>query len=101
MSAPFSVRDGLLRFVVRLTPRGGRDAIDGWSEDAAGKPHLKARVSLPPEDGKANKALIALLAETLDIPKSTISIASGGTSRLKTIQIDGDSAALGAKLSEL
>ncbi|MBS0275151.1 MAG: DUF167 domain-containing protein [Proteobacteria bacterium] len=90
-----------IRFAVRLTPRGGRDAIDGWVQDSAGKKYLKARVSLPPEDGKANKALIALLAKALDIPKSSIRIAAGGTSRLKTIQIDGDRAALGAKLSEL
>jgi uncharacterized protein YggU (UPF0235/DUF167 family) len=39
-----------VRFAVRLTPRGGRDAIDGWAQDSAGKKHLKARVSLPPED---------------------------------------------------
>jgi hypothetical protein len=90
-----------IRFAMRLTPRDGRDAIDGWAQDSAGKRHLKARVSLPPEDGKANKALIALLAEALDIPKSSIRIATGETSRLKTIQIDGDSASLGAKLSEL
>jgi uncharacterized protein (TIGR00251 family) len=88
------------RFAVRLTPRGGRDAIDGWAEDSAGKRHLKARVSLPPEDGKANKALIALLAKSLDISKSSIRIAAGETSRLKTIEIVGDRAALEAKLSE-
>jgi uncharacterized protein (TIGR00251 family) len=88
------------RFAVRLTPRGGRDAIDGWAEDSSGKRHLKARVSLPPEDGKANKALIALLAKSLEIPKSSIRIAAGETSRLKTIEIVGDRAALEAKLSE-
>jgi len=88
------------RFAVRLTPRGGRDAVDGWAEDAAGKPHLKVRVSSPPEDGKANRALIALLAESLDIPKSSLRIAAGETSRLKTIEIVGDRATLEAKLSE-
>ncbi|HEY8949898.1 MAG TPA: DUF167 family protein [Rhizomicrobium sp.] len=88
------------RFLVRLTPRGGRDAVDGWAEDAAGKRHLKVRVSLPPEDGKANGALITLLAKFLDIPKSSIRIAAGETSRLKTIQIVGDRATLEARLSE-
>lgn len=101
MSAKFSARGDRIRFSLKLTPRGGRDAIDGWAEDAAGKSYLKARVSLPPEDGKANKALIALLAKTMDIPRSAIRIAAGETSRLKTIDIDGDSASLGAKLSEL
>ena len=88
------------RFAVRLTPRGGRDAIEGWAGDSSGKRHLKARVSLPPEDGKANKALIALLAKSLAIPKSSIRIAAGETSRLKTIEIVGDRAALEARLSE-
>jgi uncharacterized protein (TIGR00251 family) len=88
------------RIVVRLTPRGGRDAIDGWAEDANGKRHLKVRVSPPPEDGKANTALIALLAKFLDIPKSSIRLAAGETSRLKTIEIVGDRATLEAKLSE-
>ncbi|MGN6147674.1 MAG: DUF167 family protein [Rhizomicrobium sp.] len=89
-----------LRIVVRLTPRGGRDAIDGWADDANGKRHLKARVSPPPEDGKANMALIALLAKSLDIPKSSIRLAAGETSRLKTIEIVGDRATLEARLSE-
>ncbi|HWA30232.1 MAG TPA: DUF167 family protein [Rhizomicrobium sp.] len=100
MSVKFSARDGAVRFALKLTPRGGRDAIDGWAEDAGGKPHLKARVSVPPEDGKANMALIALLAKKLDVAKSCVRIAAGETSRLKTIEIDGDSAAIGAKLSE-
>ena len=100
MSSRFTRRGEGLRFALKLTPRGGRNAIDGWAEDSAGHPHLKARVSVPPEDGKANKALIALLAEALDIPKSSIRIAAGETSRLKTIEIDGDRARLEARLSE-
>ncbi len=101
MSAKFSARDGGLRFALKLTPRGGRDAVDGWAEDADGKPYLKARVTPAPEDGKANKALIGLLSKTLDVSKSAIRIAAGETSRLKTIEIDGDRAELGARLSEL
>jgi len=78
-----------VRFAVRLTPRGGRDAIDGWAIGADGRKHLKARVSAPPEDGKANTALIALLAKRLGIAKSTITIASGKTARLKQVDVDG------------
>ena len=81
-------------------PRGGRDAVDGWVEDADGKPQLKARVSVPPEDGKANKALIVLLAKKLDVARTSVRIVTGETSRLKTIEIDGDSAAIAARLSE-
>ena len=90
-----------MRFTLKLTPRGGRDAIDGWAEDADGKSYLKARVTAVPEDGKANKALAGLLAKTLGVSKSAIRIVAGETSRLKTIEIDGDRAALGARLLEL
>jgi uncharacterized protein (TIGR00251 family) len=100
VSSRFTRRGEVLRFALKLTPRGGRDAIDGWAQDASGKRHLKARVSAPPEDGKANKALIELLAKSLDIPKSSIRVAAGETSRLKTIEIDGDRARLEARLSE-
>ncbi len=92
--------DGV-QFRLRLTPRGGRDAIDGWALDAESKAHLKARVSAIAEDGKANKALIALLAKTFGVAKSSIRIASGETARLKTIEIAGDGAALALKLEAL
>ena len=88
-------------FALRLTPKGGRDAIEGWLVGADGKEHLKARVSVAPEDGKANAALIALLAKMLGLPKSAIRIAAGETSRLKTIAIKTDSPALRARLETL
>lgn len=77
------------RIAVRLTPRGGRDRIDGWDRDGEGRPYLKARVSAPPEDGKANAALVVLLAKALVVPKSAVTIASGQTARLKQVEIDG------------
>jgi uncharacterized protein (TIGR00251 family) len=81
-----------MRITVRLTPKGGRDAIDGWSE-RDGERLLKARVAAPPEDGKANAALIALLAKTLAVPKSAIRLVGGASSRRKTLDIDADVAA--------
>jgi len=78
-----------VRIAVRLTPKGGRDAIDGWAQDAEGRALLKARVAAPPEDGKANAALIALLAKRLGLAKSAVSIASGDTSRLKQVDLMG------------
>ena len=48
------------RLAVRLTPRGGRDGVDGWASDPAGRPYLKVRVSAPPVEGKANAALMYL-----------------------------------------
>jgi uncharacterized protein len=88
-------------FVVRLTPKGGRDAVDGWAAASDGSIHLKARVRAAPENGKANAALIALLAEVLDVPKSAVRIASGATGRLKRMEIAGNGTALAARLERL
>jgi uncharacterized protein (TIGR00251 family) len=90
-----------LKFRVRLTPKGGRDQIEGWWTDSAGQTALKARVAAPPEDGKANTALVALLARALDVRKSDVRIASGAASRLKTIEIEGDEAELSARLEQV
>jgi uncharacterized protein YggU (UPF0235/DUF167 family) len=92
---------GAVSFHVRLTPKGGRDAVEGWETASDGSEHLKARVRAVPEDGKANTALIALLAKTLAVPKSTVRIASGATARLKKIEIAGDANALAIRLEEL
>jgi uncharacterized protein YggU (UPF0235/DUF167 family) len=85
-------------FRVRLTPRGGADRIEGWLQSADANWHLKARVSVPPESGKANTSLLALLASELHIPKSSLTIASGMTARLKTVAASGDADALAARL---
>ncbi|MGV1951799.1 DUF167 domain-containing protein [Agrobacterium vitis] len=82
--------DDHIRLAVRLTPNGGRDGIDGVDVNANGEAHLKVRVSDVPEKGRANKALIALLAKRLGITKSNISLISGDTSRQKILRIDGD-----------
>ncbi len=86
---------------VRLTPKSGRDALEGAEMLANGDCVLKARVRAVPEDGKANDALVALLAKTLKIPASRMKIASGATSRHKTLTLEGDPAELEAKLDGL
>ena len=89
-----------LRLRVRLTPRGGRDHIEGWV--AAGEERLlKVRVAAPPAEGAANAALVALLAKSLGVPKSAVAIVAGTTSRLKTVEIAGDAAGLSARLETL
>jgi uncharacterized protein YggU (UPF0235/DUF167 family) len=92
---------GVLSFHLRLTPKGGRDAIDGWTHGADGQEYLKARVAAVAEDGKANAALIALLAKTLAVAKSTIRIAGGHGARLKRIEISPASAATAARLAAM
>ncbi len=91
----------LISFQVRLTPKGGRDAVEGWAESADGAAHVKARVRAVPEDGKANAALVALLAATLDVPKSAVRIASGATARLKRVEITGNTAVLAVRVEGL
>ncbi|MDD2867684.1 DUF167 family protein [Neomegalonema sp.] len=73
------------RFAVRLTPRGGADALEGLDRDDAGRLHLKARVRAAPEKGAANAALLSLLARSLDLPKRDLDIAAGAQARLKTV----------------
>lgn len=90
-----------IRLSIKLTPNGGRDAIDGMETDAEGHAFVKARVSAVPEDGKANKALISLLSKKLRVPKSSVSFVSGETARKKILRIDGDPEDLKAKIEGL
>ena len=78
-----------LRLAVRVTPRGGRDAVEGWRADAAGRLVLQLRVAAAAADGAANAAVVALVARTLGIPKSAVRIAAGQTARLKRLDLDG------------
>jgi uncharacterized protein YggU (UPF0235/DUF167 family) len=78
-----------LRLAVRVVPRGGRDAVEGWVRDEADRPVLKLRVAAAAADGAANAAVIGLLAKTLKVPKSAVRILRGETARLKQIDIDG------------
>ncbi len=77
----------MVRVHVRLTPRASRDGLDGWDEDDQGRAFLKVRVTAAPVDGKANAALIAFMARSLRVQKSRITLISGETARLKTLEI--------------
>jgi uncharacterized protein (TIGR00251 family) len=79
---------GVADLRVRLTPRGGRDAVMGRREDGV----LMVRVTAPPADGKANAALCKLLAKALRVPRTSVSIVRGETARDKLVRIDGLSA---------
>lgn len=74
---------------VRLQPGAAADRIDGWTTDAEGRPVLKVRVRARPIEGEANDALIRLLAKSLGVPKSSISVVRGGQSRSKMIVVQG------------
>jgi uncharacterized protein YggU (UPF0235/DUF167 family) len=85
----------------RLTPKGGRNTIDGVAELANGSSVLAARVRCAAQGGEANHALCLLLADRLGAPSSAARIVAGSKSRLKQVAISGDPAVLIAKLEAL
>lgn len=93
-------REGIV-VAVRLTPRGGRDAIDGVETLADGRAILKIRVRAAPNDGEANSALIRYLAKCVDVAPSRIRIAAGATARVKRLAISGEPATLAATLAKI
>lgn len=86
---------------VRVTPRGGRDDIDGLETLANGKTVVKLRVRAIADGGEANRAVTELLAKALGVPKRSVRLLSGATSRQKQIAIDGDPKQLGEALRKL
>jgi uncharacterized protein (TIGR00251 family) len=92
--------EGGIRLRLKVQPKARREAVVGWTPDPDGVA-LKLAVGAPPEDGKANAAVIALLAETLGVAKSAISVVSGATDRRKLVEIRGDETELRAALDAL
>ena len=92
--------DGII-VVCRLTPKGGRDALEGVSTLGDGARVILARVRAAPEDGRANKALCGLLASALGVAPSRVGLAAGAKSRIKQVAISGDAATLIARLTAL
>ena len=86
---------------LRVTPRGGRDEIDGLETLANGRTVVKVRVRAIADGGEANRAVMELIAKALGVPKARVRIVSGATSRLKQIAVDGDPAKLGDTLRKL
>lgn len=101
MSLPYRRHEDHLRLAVRLTPGARRNVLEGMETTPDGECFLRARVTAVAEDGKANKALIALLAASLRQPKSAIAIVLGETARKKILRIEGDPEDLSAKLDLL
>ncbi|MFH5925049.1 DUF167 domain-containing protein [Roseomonas xinghualingensis] len=91
--------DGL-ELRVKAQPRARRPGLQGLVAGADG-PRLKVAVNEAPEDGRANRAICALLAKALAVVPSRVSVTQGTTSREKTVLIGGDAAALAARMAEL
>ena len=100
MKAWSAAPDGVV-VTVRLTPKGGRDSIDGIETLSDGRAVLKARVRAAPSEGEANAALGRILAKALGVPPRDVAIVGGATSRIKRVKILGDAAALCAALEKI
>lgn len=86
---------------VRLTPKGGRDSIDGIELLADGRSVLKARVRAAPSEGEANAVLLRLIAKAVGVPPRNVALSAGATARIKRLTISGDPPALIAALEKI
>ena len=98
---PWRYSTGGVSVALRVTPRGGRDDIEGLETLADGRVVVKVRVCAIADGGEANRAVTELMAKALGVPKARVRILSGATSRLKQIAVDGDPAKLGDALRKL
>jgi uncharacterized protein YggU (UPF0235/DUF167 family) len=86
---------------VRLTPKGGRDSIDGIEQLADGRSVLKARVRAVPSEGEANDAVCRLLAKAVGVVPRDVALIAGATTRIKRLVIAGDPPTLIAALEKI
>jgi uncharacterized protein (TIGR00251 family) len=98
---PWTATAGGILLVVRLTPKGGRDAIDGVEELSDGRAVLKARVRAAPSEGEANAALVKLIARALGVAPRDVAIVAGDTARIKRLKIAGSAPTLMAALEKV
>lgn len=94
---PWSVHAEGVTVRVRVTPKSSRDAVEGIETTAQGAA-LKVRVRAVPDKGAANVAVAETLADWLDVPKSTVTLVSGSTARVKSLAIEGNGTDLAARL---
>lgn len=87
--------------LVRVTPGSKKNEIAGLWRGPGGETRLAVKVTAAPDKGRANAAVLKLLSKSLDIPKSALVIASGASSRLKTLEITGAPETLRARLDAL
>jgi len=98
---PWSASLGGVALTVRLTPKGGRDAIDGIETMSDNRAVLKIRVRAAPSEGEANAALIKLIAKAVGVPPRDVSLVAGATARIKRLVISGDGPTLVAALEKV
>lgn len=100
-SLPYHIGAEGVMVRVRVTPNASNDRIEGIQILADGQAVLKVRVRAVPEDGRANKAVLALLAKSLGVPKSAARVARGETARIKHVEVEGRPKDLERKIQAL
>ena len=98
---PWRIEANGLLVVIRLTPRGGCDAIDGIAQLADGRRVVKVRVRAAASEGEANAALVKLIARSLGVAVRDVSLIAGATARLKRVRVSGAGATLAATLENI
>jgi len=98
---PWGLAASGVTLAVRLTPKGGRDAVDGIERLADGNIVLKVRVRAAPNEGEANTALTRLIAKAVGVPPRNVSIVVGASARIKRLAISGDGPTLIAALEKI
>jgi uncharacterized protein len=98
---PWTAVAGGVALTVRLTPKGGRNAIDGIEHLADGRAVVKVRVAAPPSEGEANDALIRLIAKAVGVAPRDVTLAGGATARVKRLVLAGDPPTLIAALEKM
>lgn len=101
MERPWTVSADGLTVTVRLTPKGGRDALDGIETMSDGRAVLKARVRAAPSEGEANEALCRLIAKSVGVPFRDVALVAGATARIKRLSIAGDGPSIAAALEKI
>lgn len=101
MADPWRYSAEGISIALRVTPRGGRDDIDGIEVLSDGRPVVKVRVRAIAEGGEANRAVTDLLAKALGVRKRDVRVLSGTTSRQKQVAVDGDPRKLGELLRSI
>lgn len=90
-----------IELAVKVTPKAGRDRIEGVVVDAAGAAWLAVKVAAPAQGGKANRAVLALLAARLGVAASTLELVAGAGARWKRVAVAGDPAWLETRAEAL
>ena len=86
MSGPWRREGDAISIDIKVIPNARAEAIEGVVLDADGRPRLQLRIKAPPVDGKANAAVLKLLAKRLGCPRSALSITAGASARQKRVR---------------